>query len=167
MCFCSSVASGETCAGPSVTGAQAGSARGSGEGLYTRNTRATAVARSTNGSQRRRRSRLEAALPAFGEEDSPEKDIMKDFFARAVEQAKVKPVDVRIKSCESYLQRCTEQLEEAKASVKNCEEEVAKTQARLARLKMEADLQPPKPRVHQEEVESEVFRLRKQASELQ
>ena len=160
--------SGETCAGPSVTGAQAGSAGGSGEGFYTRNTRATtAVARSTNGSQRRRRSRLEAALAAFGEEDSPEKDIMKDFFARAVEQAKVKPVDVRIKSCESYLQRCTEQLEEAKASVKNCEEEVAKTQARLARLKMEADLQPPEPRVRQEEVESEVFRLRKQVSELQ
>ena len=85
-------------------------------------------------------------MAAFGEEDSPEKDVLKDFLARAVEQAKVKPVDVHIKSCESYLQRCTKQLEEAKASVTNCEEEVAKTQARLARLKMEADLQPPEPR---------------------
>ena len=110
---------------------------------------------------------LEAALAAFGEEDSPEMDVLKDFLARAVEQAKVKPVDVRIKSCESYLQRCTKQLEEAKAFVMNCEEEVAKTQARLARLKMEADLQPPEPRARQEDVESEVIPLRKQVSELQ
>ena len=69
--------------------------------------------------------RLEAALAAFGEEDSPEKDVLKDFLARVVEQAKVKRVDVRIKFCESYLQRCTKQLKKAKASVKNFEEEVA------------------------------------------
>ena len=78
--------------------------------------------------------RLEAALAVIGEEDSPEKDVLKDFLARAVEQAKVKLVDVRMRSCEKYLQKCTRQLEEAKASVKNCEEEVAKTEARLARL---------------------------------
>ena len=44
------------------------------------------------------RQRLEAALAAIGEEDSPEKDVLKDFLARAVEQAKVKLVDVRIRS---------------------------------------------------------------------
>ena len=68
--------------------------------------------------------RLEAALALFGEEDSPEKDAIKEFLARAQEQAKVKPVDVREKSCENSLQKCTKHLEEAKAAVVRCEEEV-------------------------------------------
>ena len=69
---------------------------------------------------------------------------MKDFLAPPEEQAKVKPVDVRIKSCESYLQRCTKQLEEVKASVKNCEEEVAKTQARFGQIEDGSRLATPR-----------------------
>ena len=106
--------------------------------------------------------RLEAALAAFGEEDSPEKDVLKGFLARAVEQAKVKPVDVRIKSRESDLP----EMHETTRGGQGIRQELRGGGCQDP-SKMEADLQPPEPRVRQEEVESEVVRLRKQVSELQ
>ena len=75
--------------------------------------------------------RLEAALAAFGDESSPEKEAIEGFLIRARIQAKVRPVEERLKSCEEHLERSLKKLEEVQG-------EVERTRARLARLKEEA-----------------------------
>ena len=75
--------------------------------------------------------RLEAALAAFGDESSPEKEAIEGFLIRARIQAQVRPVEERLKSCEECLERSLKKLEEVQG-------EVDRTRARLARLREEA-----------------------------
>ena len=57
--------------------------------------------------------RLEAALAAFGDESSPEKEAIEGFL---IHQAQVRPVEERLKSCEEYLERSLK-LEEVQGEV--------------------------------------------------
>ena len=102
--------------------------------------------------------RLEAALAAFGEESSPEKAVLEEFLVRARAQAKVRPIEERVKSCEEYLQRSLKKLEEVK-------EEVERTKARLVRLKEEAASALPRPVEMAPDLEAEVVRLRAELAE--
>ena len=101
--------------------------------------------------------RLEAALAAFGEEDSTEKDVLKDFLARAVEQAKSS-----LWMSASSLARTTSRNARNNSRRPRHPSRIARRRLRRAKR-----LQPPEPRVRQEDVESEVVRLRKQVFELQ
>ena len=99
--------------------------------------------------------RLEAALAAFGDESSPEKEAIEGFLIRARIQAQVRPVEERLKSCEEYLERSLKKLEEVQG-------EVERTRARLARLREEAasarlDVAP--------DLQAEVTRLRAELAE--
>ena len=56
--------------------------------------------------------RLEAALAAFGDESSPENEAIECFLIRARFQAKVRPVEERLKSCEEDSERSLKKLDE-------------------------------------------------------
>ena len=101
--------------------------------------------------------RLEAALAAFGNENSPEKEAIEGFLILARAQAKVRPVEERLKACEEYLARFVKRLEEVQG-------EVERTRERLSRLREEASVKrqttTPPP-----DLEAEVSQLRAELAE--
>ena len=56
--------------------------------------------------------RPEAALAAFGDESSPEKEAIEGSLIRARIEAKIRPVEERLMSCEEYFERSWKKLEE-------------------------------------------------------
>ena len=102
---------------------------------------------------------LEAASAAFGEESSPEKEAIEGFLVKTRAQAKVRPVEEQLKSCEEYLDRSLKKLEET-------QEEVERTRARLSRLKEEAASLKLLPRDTTPDLEAEVTRLRAELAKM-
>ena len=79
--------------------------------------------------------RLETALAAFGNENSPEKEAIEGFLIRARAQAKVRPVEERLKACEECLAWSLKRLEEV-------QREVERTKERLSRFQTSAGTRP-------------------------